>query len=207
MEVVWATPNLEQLVVDMARVSTNLQGGEKEKLIRFLMRHRHWSPFEMVSICVKITTSRMVAQQILRHKSFSFQEFSQRYATVSTSEPIDLRCQSLKNRQGSDANLILENKEELGHKINQHIQSTFELYEELLENNVARECARNILPLCATTVMYMSGTVRSWIHYLQTRLNNDTQKEHEDLARLIYTQFHADYPIIFNYYNIECNFI
>jgi thymidylate synthase (FAD) len=192
--IVWATPNLEQIIVDCARVSTGKVGGEVPQLLAYLIKHSHWSPFEMASICVKITTSRAVSQQILRHRSFSFQEFSQRYAEVQGIEPVELRCQAKQNRQSSSD--IIEDIVMNG-KVERHMQSTLALYSDLLENGVAKESARLILPMCCSTVMYVCGTVRSWMHYLNLRCQIDTQKEHRELAKEIFHEFSLLYPNIF----------
>ena len=183
------TPNAEELITYMARVSNPANQSNTQtsaKLIKYLIDHKHWSPFEMVNMCVEIETTRSIAAQILRHRSFSFQEFSQRYSDISsigTPTIPALRRQDTKNRQNSidDLHPGLVNAMEID--IREHLQSAIELYNSLLEAGVARECAREVLPLCTPTRLYMNGTIRSWIHYCQLRCGNGTQKEHQMIAR------------------------
>ena len=185
------TPNAEELISYMARVSNPSNQNNTQtsaRLIKYLIDHKHWSPFEMVNMCVEIETTRSIAAQILRHRSFSFQEFSQRYADASQlGKPVapQLRLQDLKNRQNS-IEATDEDKERLKGLIDcidNHFASSMFLYEELLEAGVAKECAREVLPLSTPTRLYMNGTVRSWIHYCQLRCANGTQKEHQMIAR------------------------
>ena len=186
----------QDLIVYAARVSNPSNQLNKEtgpKLLKYCMDHGHWSIFEQASMGVEITTSRAISAQILRHRSFHFQEFSQRYATVPTFEPVELRRQAAKNRQSSADKI--ENKaaeDQFAYAI-QHAERT---YEFLLEAGVARECARMILPMCAQTVVYMTGTVRDWIHYLRLRTKEDTQKEHRDIAFEISCIFRDTFPDI-----------
>ena len=195
------TPNAENLVAYMARVSNPANQDNQEtapKLIRYLIKHKHWSPLEMVSMCVEIETTRSIAAQILRHRSFSFQEFSQRYAEV-TGEPAlpRLRRQDTTNRQNSIDDL---NSIEVGYlqqEIVDHFDEGVALYERLLEAGVAKECAREVLPLATPTRLYMHGTLRSWIHYCQLRCANGTQKEHQDIACAIKDILAEQVPDIF----------
>jgi thymidylate synthase (FAD) len=185
----------EELIGRIARVSnpsnennTETMGG----LIAYMIKHRHWSPFEMVDMTVKITTSRAIAAQILRHRSFSFQEFSQRYSEINTIEPLEFRKRSEKNRQSSeevhpdDAKYRIQ-FEEIGDLL-------VTMYSEMVENGIAKECARMILPLATTTTLYMKGSVRSWIHYLQLRCAEDTQLEHRFVANEIKRIFSIQFP-------------
>ena len=180
------TPNAEELIAYCARVSnpSNQSNKDSEKLIRYLIEHKHWSPFEMGHLVMEINTDRAIAAQILRHRSFSFQEFSQRYATAlpQTPEPPLLRRQDETNRQNSVDDL----PEDTVHKLQTRSQILFmesrKLYEEMLANNVARECARAVLPLATPTRLYMAGSIRSWIHYVDLRVGNGTQKEHRTIA-------------------------
>ena len=185
------TPDAEELISYMARVSNPSNQANTEtsaKLIKYLIKHSHWSPFEMVNMCVCIETTRSIAAQILRHRSFTFQEFSQRYADASQlGEPVvpQLRLQDLKNRQNS-IEATDEDKERLKgliDSIDNHFASSMFLYEELLEAGVAKECAREVLPLSTPTRLYMNGTIRYWIHYCQLRCANGTQKEHQMIAK------------------------
>jgi thymidylate synthase (FAD) len=162
------------------------------KLLKFLIRHKHWSPFELANMCVEIKTSRGIAAQILRHRSFSFQEFSQRYSEALEIENLELRSPAEKNRQSSSETL---DKKHEAYKI---AKSSMELamasYKHLLELGVAKECARAILPLNTETTMYMNGTVRSWIHYINLRTEENTQKEHRDVANAIKDIFIEQFP-------------
>ena len=186
-QLIHITPNAEELITYMARVSNPANQHNTEtsaRLIRYLIDHKHWSPFEMVNMCVEIETTRSIAAQILRHRSFSFQEFSQRYANASQlGKPVvpQLRLQDLKNRQNS-----VEVEEEdlfLKQEIEQLFKHSELVYKKLLEAGVAKECAREVLPLATPTRLYMNGTIRSWIHYCQLRCANGTQKEHQMIAR------------------------
>ena len=181
------TPNAEELISYMARVSnpanqTNTQ--TSARLIKYLIDHKHWSPFEMVNMCVSIETTRSIAAQILRHRSFSFQEFSQRYAEVTLRPEIpELRRQDTKNRQNSIDDLDEDKKKFFDAKIGHLYSECYRVYQDLLEAGVAKECAREVLPMSSPTTLYMNGTVRSWIHYCQLRCANGTQKEHQMIAR------------------------
>ena len=189
-KLIWVTPNAEALVGKIARVSNpnNEDNPDVGKLIRYLIKHKHWSPFEMASMCVEIHTTRAISAQILRHRSFSFQEFSQRYAiptdTFATVLP-ELRRQDLKNRQNSIDDMESETQEYYQDRIDKHFRESVNLYESLLHSGVAKECARSVLPLNTVTRLYMSGTLRSWLHYVDLRGDNGTQKEHMQIARSI----------------------
>jgi thymidylate synthase (FAD) len=183
------TPNAEELITYMARVSNPANQNNTEtsaRLIKYLIDHKHWSPFEMVNMCVEIETTRSIAAQILRHRSFSFQEFSQRYATVAGLPVVpELRLQNHTNRQDS-IEATGEDKERLDgllYDIDYLFLASIDVYQSLLEAGVAKECAREVLPLATPTRLYMNGTIRSWIHYCQLRCANGTQKEHQMIAR------------------------
>ena len=187
---IWITPDAETLVGKIARVSNpnNEDNPEVERLIRYLIKHKHWSPFEMASMCVEIHTTRAISAQILRHRSFTFQEFSQRYAIPTDSFATvlpELRRQDLKNRQNSVDDLPSETREYYEQRIDDYFRKGVELYESLLHSNVAKECARSVLPLNTVTRLYMSGTIRSWLHYVDLRGDNGTQKEHMAIARSV----------------------
>lgn len=194
----------EQYIVYIARVSNpsnQLNTNTSEKLLRYLIEHKHWSPFEFVDLTVAIHTRRSIAAQILRHRSFSFQEFSQRYSEAVEIEPIEIREQAHKNRQSSSQiiNPVVKLNKSIGYAdraINEHLSNSMELYKALLEAGVAREVARDVLPLATATTLYMKGSVRSWIHYLQLRLSEDTQKEHRQIAEQILGKFQPYFPII-----------
>lgn len=185
----------EAFIIYCARVSSpNQENTEYEKLLLYCINHKHWSIFEQVDMGVEIITSRGIAPQILRHKSFSFQEFSQRYAPVTAYEEIELRLQG-DSKQGS-SEVIDDKYTQLA--IANAISVAQEEYEYLLGCGVSRETARMILPLCAQTKIYMKGSIRSWIHYLQVRLEDDTQKEHREIAKEILTLFATNFPLITN---------
>lgn len=173
----------DDLVAYIARVSNpsnQFNTLTAPKLIKYLTKHKHWSPFEMTHMGVEIKTSRAIAAQILRHRSFSFQEFSQRYSKVNKFEDIEWRLQGKTNRQVGDEPVELD--KQLENSISLHLDNSFMLYDELLKEGVAKECARNILPLTTETTMFMTGSFRSWIHYIDLRTCEDTQKEHRDIA-------------------------
>ena len=199
VSLVHTTPDAEQLIAYMARVSNpaNQDNPESERLIRYLIKHKHWSPFEMVNMCVQIETTRSVAAQILRHRSFSFQEFSQRYAQVAEPAVIPaLRRQDTKNRQNSIDNLDTVTVDEFNIKINSLFELSENLYNEMLLAGVAKECARDVLPLSTPTKMYMNGTLRSWIHYIDLRTANGTQHEHKLVAEGCKKLFEEQFPLI-----------
>ena len=199
VSLVHTTPDAEQLIAYMARVSNpaNQDNPESERLIRYLIKHKHWSPFEMVNMCVQIETTRSVAAQILRHRSFSFQEFSQRYAQVAEPAVIPaLRRQDTKNRQNSIDNLDPVTVDEFNIKMNSLFELSENLYNEMLLAGVAKECARDVLPLSTPTKMYMNGTLRSWIHYIDLRTANGTQHEHKLVAEGCKKLFEEQFPLI-----------
>ena len=181
-----STPDGDNLVAYMARVSNPNNQDNKDtapRLIKYLIKHKHWSPFEMVSMCVEIETTRSIAAQILRHRSFSFQEFSQRYAAVTQPGVIPhLRRQDEKNRQNSIDDLDEYTTQRLQLAIQRQYNASFDLYEELLDSGIAKECARDVLPLSSPTKLYMHGTLRSWLHYVDLRCANGTQYEHKIIA-------------------------
>jgi len=186
----------EELIVYIARVSNPSNQMNMEtapKLINYLIKHKHWSPFEFVDVTFEIITRRSIAAQILRHKSFSFQEFSQRYSTATEVQPIELRKQGKTNRQSSEEpipDFMLERD------VEQHFANSKMLYEKLIKAGVSRETARDVLPLSTETTMYMKGSVRSWIHYIELRCSPDTQKEHRQIADAIKSIFVNQFPNI-----------
>lgn len=197
------TPDAEEQIVYMARVSNpNNQNNFKTapRLIKYLINHKHWSPFEMASIQVEINTTRAIAAQVLRHRSFSFQEFSQRYSSAGDLPAIGLphlRSQDLKNKQASHDNLDPAMVELMQKQIQQIYHNTFDYYEYLLSKGVAKECARSILPLGTPTRLYMAGTVRSFIHYCAIRANQDTQLEHRLIAEAIKDIIEKELPNVY----------
>ena len=200
-ELVWVTPDAEKLIGKIARVSNpnNEDNPNVEGLIRYLIKHKHWSPFEMASMCVEIKTTRAIAPQILRHRSFTFQEFSQRYAIPTETFPTvlpQLRRQDTKNRQNSIDDLPSETTEFMRDKIDAHFREAVDLYNYMIDKGVAKECARSVLPINTCTRLYMSGTIRSWLHYIDLRGDNGTQKEHQTIARAIGEILDTELPLI-----------
>ena len=197
-KLVWVTPDAEKLIGKIARVSNpkNEDNPDYEKLLKYLIKHKHWSPFEMASMCVEITTTRAIAPQILRHRSFSFQEFSQRYAVATATDIPQLRRQDTKNRQNSINDMSLEDIAFCTDKIDRHFREGMDLYEYLLDRGVAKECARAVLPLNTVTRLYMSGTIRSWLHYVDLRGDNGTQAEHKLIARSIGEILDTELPTV-----------
>ena len=184
-KLVWITPDAEKLIGKIARVSNpaNEDNPDVERLLKYLIKHKHWSPFEMASMCVEIKTTRSISPQILRHRSFSFQEFSQRYAVATDIDVPQIRRQDLKNRQNSTDDLDAEVIEMYQKRIDAHFREAMDLYESMLHSDVAKECARAVLPSSTVTRLYMSGTIRSWLHYIDLRGDNGTQREHMQIAR------------------------
>jgi thymidylate synthase (FAD) len=195
------TPDAEKLIAYCARVSNpNGQGRDDySKLISYCIKNQHWSIFEQGYITVEITTTRAIAAQILRHRSFTFQEFSQRYADAKLLGKIecpDIRSQDNKNRQNSIDDIQPHIKNYWKRVIEEHFYKSVRLYESLLKDGVAKECARFVLPLATPTKLYMTGSIRSWIHYIELRSSNGTQKEHMDIANSIKQIFVEQLPII-----------
>lgn len=187
----------EELIAYTARVSNPANQMNTEtspKLIAYLIKNKHWSPFEMAHMTVEIVTSRAIAQQILRHRSFSFQEFSQRYAEVTNFELYEARRQDNKNRQNSIDDMAPEDRDWFLNALIGVQTSSESLYKEALKRGVAKEQARFLLPLSTQTTLYMCGSVRSWLHYLELRTGNGTQKEHRDVAMKIRSIFCDEFP-------------
>lgn len=187
VKLVWITPKSQKIIAYCARVSNPLnQKNEKiEGLLKYCIKHGHWSVFEMASMCIEIKTSRAISSQILRHKSFSFQEFSQRYAQSTRTIEYQARRQDLKNRQNSYDDLDTETK--TWFMLAQRLSTNYamELYQKALDRGIAKECARFLLPMSTETTLYMTGNIRSWIHYCQLRCDPSTQLEHRELANKI----------------------
>jgi thymidylate synthase (FAD) len=193
--------NLQDIVAYCARVSnpSNQNNTEtNEKLIRYLISHQHWSPLEMVSVCLEIETTRDIARQILRHRSFSFQEFSQRYAVADLGfEYKEARIQDIKNRQNSIETKNEELQKEWEEKQSEFAKEAQTIYTWALENGIAKEQARAVLPEGITVSrMYMNGTLRSWVHYIQLRSGNGTQKEHREVALACAKAIEPIFPMI-----------
>jgi thymidylate synthase (FAD) len=205
---VWITPSAERTIEWCARVS-NPKGQDKldttGKLLCYLVKHNHWSPFEMASCCVEINTTRDISAQILRHRSFSFQEFSQRYASTVDGlgglEIPHLRRQDPKNRQASHDDLTREETQSYYRRISSLFEDLEHLYQEMLSSGIAKESARKILPMNSPTRLYMSGTIRSWIHYLSVRKSEETQLEHRQIAEQIYQVLNKEMPNLWEVIN------
>jgi len=198
---IWSTPDGERLIAYMARVSnpTNqVIDAPHEKLIGYLMRNKHWSPFEMVHACLEIETTRDIARQILRHRSFSFQEFSQRYAVADGYEYSEARAQDDKNRQNS-LPINDKNQQEWWRQMQERvIKECRFVYERALEHGIAKEVARKLLPEGLTTSrMYMTGSIRSWLHYIDVRTDPSTQKEHREVAEECRSVLQLKFPLLF----------
>lgn len=197
VKLISVNPEAEKTILYCARVSNpKNQNSENTKLLNYCIQHGHWSIFEMANMCVEIKTSRAISAQILRHKSFAFQEFSQRYAEVQTYEKYPARRQDSKNRQNSVDDMSEEDKQWFSEAQTFIAEITFAKYETALQKNIAKEQARFLLPLSTSTTLYMNGTIRSWLHYLQLRMEKGTQLEHREIANSIWKIFKQELPII-----------
>lgn len=186
----------EGLIAYCARVSSPHQETlDYEKLLAYCIKNRHWSIFEMVDMTVEIITSRAISPQILRHRSFVFQEFSQRYAKVQDFEDYSPRRQDIKNRQHSISDLDASTVDWFSDAQKEIRTLCVEKYTDALEKGIARECARMLLPLNTQTKLYMKGSIRSWIHYIEVRTDSSTQKEHRDIAEAVREIFIAEFPV------------
>ena len=202
VKLISVTPDAEQTMAYVARVSNpnNQENPNYAKLLGYCIKHNHWSVFEQSFMTLEIETTRGLAAQILRHRSFTYQEFSQRYADSSLlAETIpvpELRRQDTKNRQNSIDDLDPEFVELTNKQIETYFAQGMSLYQHLLDNGVAKECARFVLPLATPTRLYMSGSCRSWIHYIQLRSANGTQKEHMEIAEACKKIFAEQFPTV-----------
>ena len=202
VSLVTVTPDAEKTMAYVARVSNpdNQENPNYAKLLGYCIKHGHWSVFEQAHMTLEIETTRGLAAQILRHRSFTYQEFSQRYASASllsdTIELPELRRQDTKNRQNSIDDLDPEIVEKLNRQMVTLFSSASALYEQMLGHGVAKECARFVLPLACPTKLYMTGSVRSWVHYIDLRSANGTQKEHMDIALECKKIFKEQFPTV-----------
>ncbi len=202
IKLVSVTPDAEKHMGYVARVS-NPKNQDNDKfagLLKYCIKHGHWSVFEQAFMTVEINTTRGLAAQILRHRSFTFQEFSQRYADASMLDDIipipELRRQDTKNRQNSIDDLDVKLVRDYRIGIQKHFDNAMWLYKDMLDNGVAKECARFVLPLATPTRLYMTGSVRSWIHYIDLRSSHGTQKEHMDIAEGVRCIFGCQFPTV-----------
>ena len=202
VKLISVTPDAEQTMAYVARVSNpaNQENENYAGLLRYCIKHNHWSVFEQSFMTLEIETTRAIAAQILRHRSFTYQEFSQRYADsslLSKAIPLpELRRQDTKNRQNSIDDLDPFVVQRLEMQMQTLFDSSMALYQQMLESGVAKECARNVLPLCTPTRIYMSGSCRSWIHYINLRSANGTQKEHMKIAEACREVFVEQFPTV-----------
>ena len=201
VKLIQITPKPEEQIAYIARVSNpkNQDNPDYAKLLAYCIKHQHWSIFEQAFMTLEIETTRGLAAQILRHRSFTFQEFSQRYAdtTLLGAIPLpELRRQDKSNRQNSIDDIPEEKQKELELTIARHFASSKDLYNELIRQGIAKECARFVLPLATPTRLYMSGSVRSWIHYIDLRSAHGTQKEHMDIAEQCREIFKEQLPTV-----------
>lgn len=196
------TPDAEQHMAYCARVSnpSNQENENYAGLLRYCIKHQHWSIFEQAFMTVELNTTRAIAAQVLRHRSFTYQEFSQRYADSSMLADeiplFDIRRQDTKNRQNSIDDIDPFVKQEFEIKIRRHFDEAMVLYQSMLDAGIAKECSRNVLPLCTPTRLYMSGSIRSWIHWIDLRSANGTQKEHMLLAEAVRAIFKEQFPTV-----------
>tara|TARA_Y100000004_G_scaffold194676_1_gene259820 strand:+ start:1962 stop:2672 length:711 start_codon:yes stop_codon:yes gene_type:complete len=196
------TPDAEKTIGYIARVSNpaNQENPKVAGLLKYCIKHGHWSVFEQAMMTLEIHTTRAISPQILRHRSFTFQEFSQRYADsslLSETVPLpELRSQDDKNRQNSIDDVDPWKKQKFEILMQQHFKQGMDLYQQMLEEGIAKECARNVLPLAVPTKMYMTGNLRNWIHYIELRSANGTQKEHQEIALLAKKHFVCQFPTI-----------
>ena len=201
VSLITVTPDAEKHIAYCARVS-NPKNQENESiagLLKYCIKHQHWSIFEQAFMTLEIETTRGLAAQILRHRSFTYQEFSQRYAESTALGDIELpelRRQDDKNRQNSIDDLDPKVVDKLNRQMNTLFSSAYSLYNQMLEAGVAKECARFVLPLATPTRLYMSGTVRSWLHYIELRTGHGTQKEHMEIANEWKSIFSEQFPTI-----------
>ena len=201
VSLITVTPDAEKHIAYCARVS-NPKNQDNESiagLLKYCIKHQHWSIFEQAFMTLEIETTRGLAAQILRHRSFTYQEFSQRYAESTALGDIELpelRRQDDKNRQNSIDDLDPKVVDKLNRQMNTLFTSAYSLYNQMLEEGVAKECARFVLPLATPTRLYMSGTVRSWLHYIELRTGHGTQKEHMEIANECKSIFSEQFPTI-----------
>ena len=202
VSLVSVSPDAEKHMAYCARVSNpnNQDNKNYAGLLRYCIKHQHWSIFEQAFMTLEINTTRGLAAQILRHRSFTFQEFSQRYADTNLLDaniPLpDLRRQDTKNRQNSIDDIPEKQTKFLQERIRQYFNEVMDLYNELLREGIAKECARFVLPLATPTRIYMSGSVRSWVHYIDLRSGHGTQKEHMDIANACKDIFKVQFPTV-----------
>ena len=202
VKLISVTPDAEKMMGYVARVSnpSNQENPKVAGLLKYCVKHQHWSVFEQSFMTLEIETTRGLAAQILRHRSFTFQEFSQRYADSSmladTIPLFDLRRQDTKNRQNSIDDINPHTRQNFEIKIQKHFDDAMELYQEMLTAGIAKECSRFVLPLAVPTRIYMSGSCRSWVHYIDLRSAHGTQKEHMDIAEACKSVFVEQFPTV-----------
>ncbi len=201
VELVASTPDAEKTMAYVARVSNpkNQDNQDFSKLLQYCIKNEHWSVFEQAYMTLQIETNRGIAAQILRHRSFTFQEFSQRYANSTQLGDIpipELRRQDTKNRQNSYADLSADIAQKFDSKMKAQFEQSVKLYQEMIDAGIAKECARFVLPLATPTRIYMTGSCRSWIHYIKLRSGHGTQQEHMNIANECKKIFRTQYPTV-----------
>lgn len=197
-KLVWITPDAEKVIGYCARVSNpkNQDNPNVAGLLKYCIKNKHWSIFEMATMCLEIKTTRAISAQLLRHSSFSFQEFSQRYAVTTEVDMPLLRSQDSKDRQNSIDDLDTKDKYFYTKKIQDYFDTGLDLYRQMLDKGIARECARAVLPMNSVSTVMMSGNMRSWLHYCDLRMANGTQWEHKQIASSAHKIFREHCPSI-----------
>lgn len=199
VKLVSVTPDAEKLIVYCARVSSPQNQGNEEtgsKLLAYCLKNEHWSVFETASMTLEVETSRAISAQIIRHRSFTFQEHSQRYAESTEFEPVRARRQAEKNRQSSVDDLPMSTREWFAEALQLHQDRALTAYDHAIKLGVAKECARFFLPMSVRTRLYMTGSIRSWVHYIKLRTKPDTQEEHRLIAEKCKRIFVEQFPVV-----------
>ena len=200
VELISITPDAETLIGYCARVSSpQNQGNDAAKLLRYCIKHGHWSPFEMAHMVVGVETTRQISAQMIRHRSFAFQEFSQRYASVQNAPVLPvMRLSGATNRQSSRVEPLNGTQRAIVERANALMNLIYKSYEQMIEHGIARESARAVLPMCSYTKLYMAGSIRSFLHYCQVRMTEDTQVEHREIAEAIAKLLEEQVPVIWD---------
>lgn len=202
VKLVWITPSPQEQIMYCARVSSpHRQDCGDVRLLDYCIRHGHWSPFEMASMCLEINTTRAISAQIIRHRSFHFQEFSQRYAEVPAAPIVPRqRVKAKTNRQGSLEAELTQAQRALAERAETLVDRIWDTYKDMIEAGIAPETARNVLPMCSSTRLYMAGTIRDWLHYTAVRIQQDTQQEHRAIAEATREILAKEVPAIWSSY-------
>lgn len=197
VKLITVTPDAEKTMAYIARVSSpNQENPDYERLLSYCIKNKHWSVFEHAYMTLEIKTTRAISAQIIRHRSFTFSEFSQRYSEPMAVEYPQVRAPHPKNRQASLSFEDEEKRQSIEELMKKHCEDSYKLYQQLIDDGVAKECARMILPLSTATRLYMTGSCRSWIHYIELRTGNGTQLEHQEIAQKCKTIFTNVFPTV-----------